>query len=51
MILWAGALYWQTGADIDFSLLQRLLVNVLLAGPLGIPIGLLWERDAFILGS
>ena len=51
MILWAGVLYWQNGADIDFSLLQRLFVNVLLAGPLGIPIGLLWERDAFILAS
>jgi hypothetical protein len=36
---------------MDSSLCQRLLVNFLLAGPLGIPIGLLWERDAFIFGG
>jgi hypothetical protein len=51
MILWTGILYWQTEAVMDSSLCQRLLVNFLLAGPLGIPIGLLWERDAFVLGS
>jgi hypothetical protein len=51
MILWSGVLYWQTEAVMDSSLLQRLLVNFLLAGPLGIPIGLLWERDAFVLGG
>jgi hypothetical protein len=51
MILWTGVLYWQTEAVMDSSLLQRLLVNFLLAGPLGIPIGLLWERDAFVLGG
>ncbi|OPB44038.1 hypothetical protein A0O28_0023560 [Trichoderma guizhouense] len=50
MILWAGVLYWQTGAVMDSSLWQRLLVNFLLAGPYGVPIGLLWERDAFVLG-
>lgn len=50
MILWAGVLYWQTGGVVDISLLQRLLVNFFLAGPLGIPIGLLRERDAFVLG-
>ena len=50
MILWAGVLYWQTGGVTDTSLVQRLLVNCFLAGPLGIPIGLLWERDAFVLG-
>ncbi|PNP56291.1 hypothetical protein THARTR1_03816 [Trichoderma harzianum] len=51
MILWAGVLYWQTGGVMNSSLWQRLLVNFLLAGPLGIPIGLLWERDAFVLVS
>jgi hypothetical protein len=50
MILWAGVLYWQTGGVVDFSLGQRLLVNFFLAGPLGIPIGLLRERDAVVLG-
>jgi hypothetical protein len=50
MILWAGVLYWQTGGAVDSSLLQRLFVNFLLAGPLGIPIGLLWERDTVVLG-
>jgi hypothetical protein len=50
MILWAIVLYWQTGGVVDSSLLQRLFVNFLLAGPLGVPIGLLWERDAFVLG-
>jgi hypothetical protein len=49
MILWAGVLYWQTGGAVDSSLLQSLFVNFLLAGPLGIPIGLLWKRDAFVL--
>lgn len=51
MILWAGVLYWQTEVVMDSSLWQRLLVNFLLAGPLGVPIGLLWERDAFVLGG
>ena len=51
MILWAGVLYWQTGAVMDSSFLQRLLVDCVLVGPLGIPIKLLWERDAFVLGS
>jgi hypothetical protein len=51
MVLWAGVLYWQTGGVVDSSLLQRLLVNFLLAGPLGVPIGLLSERDAYVLGG
>lgn len=51
MVLWAGVLYWQSGQVVDSSLLQRLLVNFFLAGPLGIPIGLLRERDAFVLGG
>lgn len=50
MIFYAGALYWQTGGPVGSSLLQRLFVNFLLAGPLGVPIGLLWERDAVVLG-
>lgn len=50
MVLWAGVLYWQTGAVMDSSLLQRMLFHFVLAGPLGMPIGLLWERDAFVLG-
>jgi len=51
MILWAGVLYWQTGGIVDVSLGQRLFVNFVLAGPLGVPIGLLCERDAFVLGG
>jgi hypothetical protein len=51
MVLWVSALYWQTGGAVDSSLLQRLLVKFLLAGPLGVPIGLLSERDAFVLGG
>ena len=51
MVLWAGVLYWQTGGVVDSSLLQRLLVNFFLGGPLGIPIGLLWERDAVVLSG
>lgn len=49
MILWAGVLCWQAGVVADSLLWQRLLVNFLLAGPLGIPISLLWERDASVL--
>lgn len=48
--LWAGVMSWQAGLVIDSSCLQRLLVDFLLAGPLGIPVGLLRERDAFVLG-
>jgi hypothetical protein len=51
MILWAGVLSWQVGLVMDSSLWQRLIVNLLIAGPLGVPVGLLWERDAFLVGG
>lgn len=51
MIIWAGILYWQTGGVADSSLWQRMLVNFFFAGPLGVPIGLLWERDVLVLGG
>lgn len=51
MILWAGVLSWQVELVMDSSLWQRLIVNLLIAGPLGVPVGLLWERDAFLVGG
>lgn len=51
MILWASVLCWQTEGVVDSALWRRLTFNFLLAGPLGIPIGMLWERDALVLGG
>jgi hypothetical protein len=51
MILWAGVLCWQAGVVMDSMLWQRLIVNLLIAGPLGVPVGLLWERDALLVGG
>jgi hypothetical protein len=51
MVLWAGVLFWQAGGAGDLELWRRMAVNLLLAGPLGVPIGLLRERDVVVLGK
>ena len=53
-MLWAATLYWDCQSLLPMqrgvrSVLAKVLVYAFVGGPMGVPIGLLWERDEILL--